>query len=113
MQYETVLRQRLMNTGEIALAFFSLCRENAQLFRLLHRNQLLPLLLYEFNRIFPRLHGKYHTASDPYQSVDSGYALAYHVGGFWNILLHWLDDGMQKSPEELARTLQAFLPEYI
>lgn len=61
----------------------------------------------------PRLHGKYHAQGDPYAPFDTAYAMAYHVGGFWNTLLLWLDDGMRRTPEELAGLLGHFLPEYI
>ena len=112
--YETSLRRSpAMNTHAIALAYFHVCQENGELLKLLHRHKLLPLLLDEFNRLFPLIHTKYHTGEDFYAPFDTGYALSYHVGGFWNVLARWLSDGMKQTPEELAAMFRHMLPEFI
>lgn len=112
--YETVLRSReRMDTQSIALAFFTVCRQNAELLGLLHRHGLLVLLLYELNRLFPKFHSKYHTGEDLYAPYGMEYALTYHVGGFWNVLERWLADGMNRTPEELAAMIGHMLPEVI
>lgn len=112
--YETLLSGgHPTGTGTIALSFFSICKENQELLLLLHRHQLLPLLLYELNRLFPHYHGKYHIGEDIYAPFDMGYALSYHVGGFWNVLVRWLDNGVDRTPEELAAMVAHMLPEFI
>lgn len=112
--YETLLRGGSpMDTGSIALSFFTICKENQELLMLLHKHQLLPLLLYELNRLFPHYHIKYHLGEDLYAPFDMEYALSYHVGGFWNVLVLWLDNSMDRTPEELAAMVAHMLPSQI
>ena len=106
-------RQEPLRTEEIALHFFRICEANKDLLLLLYANKLMPLLLYELNTIFPEHHNYYHGSAGIYGPYDEDYALAYHVGGFWNTLLRWIGDGMEKTPEELAKTVASFLPEQI
>lgn len=104
-------RQTPLQTKDIALRFFKLCEGDKELLVLLHTHKLLPLLLDELNEIFPEHHNRFH--GETYAPYDENYALAYHIGGFWNVLLQWLADGMKKTPEELAETLASFLPPLI
>lgn len=108
-----IRRQEPLRTKEIALYFFGLCAGDKELLGLLYTHKLLPLLLYELNTIFPEHHNRYHGDAEIYAPYDEDYALAYHVGGFWNVLLRWLGDGMEKTPEELAETVASFLPSQI
>ncbi len=110
---ETLRKSRAMNTYSIVLAFFTVCEQNGELLNLLHRHRLLPLLLYELNSLFAQMHNKYHIGEDIYASFDQEYALSYHVGGFWNVLVIWLSNGMTKKPEELATMIGHMLPEFI
>ena len=110
--FEGFLQQeKSLLTKDIALRFFTICENNKELLSLLYIHKLLPLLLYELNTIFPEHHNRYHAGI--YAPHDEGYALAYHAGGFWNVLFQWLADGMKKTPEELSATITSFLPESI
>lgn len=112
--FEPILQRREpLRTKDIALRFFSLCEGDKELLGLLYTHKLLPLLLYELNTIFPEHHNRYHGAAGIYAPYDETYVLAYHVGGFWNVLLRWISDGMKKTPEELAETIASFLPTLI
>ncbi len=112
--FEPLLHRREpLRTKDLALRFFTLCGREKELLRLLYEHKLLPLLLYELNALFPEYHNRYHGAAGIYAPHDEAYALAFHVGGFWNVLLRWLADGMEKPPEELADTVASFLPPLI
>lgn len=114
VEYEQILRHSpVMNTRSIALSFFLICRENRELLKLLARHKLMPLLLYELGGLFPQIHNKYHTGDDFYAPFETRYAMYYHVGGFWNVLVHWLEQDMDKTPEDLADMIGHMLPEYI
>ena len=80
--------------------------EHKELALLLYRNDLLALLMQEYNYLFHDMYlmrkGNYPLAK---QSEAMRYALSYSVGGLLNILWQWASDGMQKSPEEVADLL--------
>jgi hypothetical protein len=37
------------------------------------------------------------------------YALYFSSGGLWNVLLKWIEEGAQKSPEEMEHILREAL----
>lgn len=73
---------------------------------LLYRNDLISLLLHEYNKLFRELYlmrkGDYPLAK---QSEAMKYALSYSAGGLLNVLLQWTSEGMKKSPQELIDLL--------
>ena len=100
-----LLRESQENFGmrEIALMFFTVCEGQKEFLLLLHKQKLNYLVLNELERIFPEFHFRYHSAREremPY--FDSGYRLSYHVGGFWNVMNHWLEHGAELSVAELT-----------
>ncbi|MGL5434730.1 MAG: TetR/AcrR family transcriptional regulator [Lachnospiraceae bacterium] len=93
---------------DIAYAFFCVCEKYKDFFLLLHRQNLNHLFLTELNHIFPEMHLRYHSREEqqlPY--FRSAYRLAYHIGGFWNIMNEWLEHGARRSPEELTEIVLA------
>lgn len=88
---------------EIALTFFTVCSGQKEFLLLLHRQKLDYLMLDELKCIFPEFHFRYHKPEEkalPY--FDSSYRLSYHIGGFWNVMNHWLEQGAELSVEELT-----------
>ena len=88
---------------EIARTFFTVCEGQKEFLLLLHKQKLNYLILNELEHIFPEFHNRYHSAKEremPY--FDSGYRLSYHIGGFWNVMNHWLEHGAELSVEELT-----------
>lgn len=87
----------------ITATFFAVCQKHQTFLLLLHRQNLDYLLLAELKQIFPQMHFRYHTPEEaqmPY--FASSFRLAYHIGGFWNVVSEWLEEGAQQSPEELT-----------
>lgn len=83
--------------------YLELWYEHRELALLLYRNDLLSLLLQEYNHLFREVYlmrkGNYPLAK---QSEAMKYALSYSAGGLLNVLWQWASEGMQKSPEEVA-----------
>ncbi len=100
--------QKISGVRDIAHAFFCVCQKYRDFFLLLHRQNLNHLFLAELNQIFPDMHLRYHSPEEqqtPY--FNSSYRLAYHIGGFWNIMNEWLKQGAKNSPEELTDIVMA------
>ncbi len=70
---------------------------------ILHKQNLLHLILIDLNVIFPKYHRKYHEEMAPqWLTEDDNYILAYHIGGFWNLLTKWISEDCEKTPNEMA-----------
>jgi Transcriptional regulator len=86
--------------------YLELWYEHRELALLLYRNDLMSLLLQEYNHIF---HEVYLLRKVNYplakHSEAMKYALSYSAGGLLNVLWQWASEGMQKSPEEVANLL--------
>ena len=86
--------------------YLELWYEHRELALLLYRNDLLSLLLQEYNHLFREVYlmrkGNYPLAK---QSEAMKYALSYSAGGLLNVLWQWASEGMRKSPEEVVDLL--------
>ena len=89
-------------------AYFSLCRQYAHFFMLLKRNNLLFLVLQKFDEYLPAINDLF--LSNPVYRGKSKQELIYQAGGFWNITIHWINDGMEESPEEMAEVISSIMP---
>lgn len=85
----------------IALAFFSICEQQKDILQLLYSQKLLHLLLNDLNTIFRKYQYKF-ASPEELNNKNRLFILAYHIGGFWNLLIMWLEDGCQKSVAELS-----------
>ncbi|MVB12431.1 Bacterial regulatory proteins, tetR family [Caprobacter fermentans] len=90
--------------------YLELWNEHRELALLLYRNNLMSLLLQEYNQIFREVYlmrkGNYPLAKN---SEAMKYALSYSAGGLLNVLWQWASEGMRKSPEEVANLLMVAL----
>jgi len=113
-QYDkSLVRDYQLPTEEVARAFLTICQENREFCGLLRKHRLMPLFLDQLNDIFVEFHRKYHTESMSYQSKDEPYAIAFFVGGFWNIVNYWLSEEQGLPVDELVKLICSFLPPYI
>lgn len=118
--YVEALKKELpLSLPKITKTFFTLCQTRLDYLRLLQKNNLLPFLLDQFNVYLPQIYPLVKGAeqrengnpgnrqgkpeSNEYgDSVNLEYLLAYSVGGFWNMMVHWLSQGATQSPDDLA-----------
>ncbi|MDR0889442.1 MAG: TetR/AcrR family transcriptional regulator [Oscillospiraceae bacterium] len=94
----------IAHTSFIAKSFFDVCVKWKTMLLILHKQQLLHLLLDDLTVIFSKFHCKYHHLHTIFHEhgEDFDYVLAYYAGGFWNLLSKWLSDNCKKTPAEMA-----------
>ena len=97
-----------LSAYSVTEAYFSLCRQYAHFFMLLKRNNLLFLVLQKFDEYLPAINDLF--LSNPVYRGKSKQELIYQAGGFWNITIHWINDGMEESPEEMAVVISSIMP---
>jgi AcrR family transcriptional regulator len=91
----------------ITRVFFTFWQKHLDFLKILQSNNLLYLLLENLNEIIPGVYNIFKGNLKEYACEDDlKYALAFSVGGYWNVLVIWLQDGAIKSPNELAKIAQ-------
>ena len=92
------------------LFLLNLCRQHSGFFLLLKENQLLYLLLKEWTRYLPvlqgRTNGKIKNYSENISKEQLKYLLIFNVGGFFNLVLTWIEEGMVEEPEDMVQALK-------
>lgn len=78
--------------------YFRFWIQHKNFLRQIINNNLTNLLLYKFNDTLPAILAYFNEDTN----TGKGYNEAYNVGGFWNILLRWVQRDCLESPEELA-----------
>ncbi len=84
---------------------FEFCDKNRYLLELLHKNNLLYLLLLKLNVVIPDGNPFAQMIGD----LDPDYLIAFNIGAIWNIIFKWVDRGMTDSPDEIKATLEEYL----
>lgn len=89
---------------EVVRLYFAYWQQHKELLLLLRRNGMLYLLL---ERVMPQarreIRGAFGSDSPGgHEAEELEYASYFTAGGAWNLLVKWLDDGAEKTPEEMA-----------
>lgn len=117
---EELLREYLQGVEERGISdvegilnyYFSFWGDRKEYVVLLRRRQLLDLALdvqrKKFLEALPRSDLPWHGVA----GVDETLVDLLFVGGMWNILLHWLDRGMDPKASEVVRTFLEELSVY-
>lgn len=117
---EELLREYLQGVEERGISdvegifnyYFSFWGDRKEYVVLLRRRQLLDLALdvqrKKFLEVLPRSDLPWHGVA----GVDETLVDLLFVGGMWNILLHWLDRGMDPKASEVVRTFLEELSVY-
>ena len=85
----------------IATSFFGACYKHRTELLLLIKQNLSHLLLVEMEKVFVKYQSKFASAEE-LNHPNREYILAYHIGGFWNIMVKWLSSGQKQSVQEMA-----------
>jgi AcrR family transcriptional regulator len=92
---------------------FDFCDKNRELLQLLHKNNMLYLLLLKLNVVIPELNKSIDMSNNPFRdligSLDPDYLIAFNIGAIWNVIFKWVDRGMTDSPDYIKATLEEYL----
>ncbi|MBD5547029.1 MAG: TetR/AcrR family transcriptional regulator [Lachnospiraceae bacterium] len=93
---------------------FDLCEEYKEFLLILRDYGLLYLLLVKLNSIILTEHykiAKCHSASQRNlinQSL-SEYIVSFNIGGVWNVIVRWLENGMKDSADDIKASIVYYL----
>ena len=85
---------------------FTFCEKNKKLLKLLHKNNMLYLLLLKLNETTDK-------EKNPFAKLMTGlepdYLIAFNIGAVWNVIFKWVDRGMTDSPEKIRTNIEDYL----
>lgn len=110
LEYRSLISQQIdLSLPNIARVFFTVMKKHLDFLSLVNRHQLLPLFLARVDELLPPAFDVVNGESMPISKESIQYALAFSTGGFMRILVRWLNDSAQKSPEEMAVIVEDFI----
>lgn len=91
---------------------FRLCYEHEDFFSALSKSNMLGFMLQKWNTALPILHSLFIDRIKKFpQTKDAKaleYLLAFNVGGTFNMVLKWIDEGMIIPSDEMADIVEDF-----
>jgi len=92
---------------------FTFCEKNKKLLKLLHKNNMLYLLLLKLNEALPKISETTEKEKNPFAKLMTGlepdYLIAFNIGAVWNVIFKWVDRGMTDPPEKIKATIEEYL----
>lgn len=92
---------------------FEFCDRNRSLLELLHRNDLLYLVLLKLNAEIPRINALLDREINPFSrligDLAPDYLIAFNIGAVWNVIFKWVDRGMTDPPEYIKSVLEEYI----
>ena len=105
--------QALLDQPDPLKVVFEFCDKNRKLLKLLHKNEMLHVLLLRLNEIIPQVNENADLERNPFKKLigelEPDYLIAFNVGAIWNVIFKWVDRGM----EETLENIRSLLREYI
>lgn len=102
----------VLTTSTALRVLFKLCKENEKFLLSLKRSNMMGFMIEHWNRVLPELHAKMldKIKNFPQTSNDKAleYLLTFNVGGTFNIILKWINEGFTISPDSLADLVSEF-----
>ena len=92
---------------------FKFCEKNKDFLMLLHKNDLLYILLLKLNMMIPQLDMVTDRSDSVFVQITGNlkpdYLIAFNVGAIWNVIFKWVDLGMTDSAHEIEETITEYL----
>ncbi len=92
---------------------FRFCEKNKDFLMLLHKNDLLYLLLIKLNTMIPQLDIITDRSNSIFAKIIGDlrpdYLIAFNVGAIWNVIFKWVDLGMKDSANDIKDTISQYL----
>lgn len=101
--FELFKNQDDISLTSVADIFFSFWKAHKDFLLMLHKHNLIYIVLFKFNELLPTVYVKYKAHMLQTKDTKSiEYVAFYNAGGFWNLLIKWLEDDCAKTPGEMA-----------
>lgn len=104
------MKNRLTKTLDI---IFSFCLQNKGFLFLLRDNSLMHILLEKWNTLIPTIHGEIIGKDCDMLRIffrqELSYVIAFNIGAIWNLIIKWVENDMNDSPESIKETIIKYI----
>lgn len=98
-----LLEEPTLTIPTVLRIFFEKAEEEKTFLLCLKENNLLMFLLDSFNDLLPSIHSLIEPKfNGQFGSENVEYIFAFNTGGFWNILVKWINGDFPHSPDKMA-----------
>ena len=99
----SLLEEAALTIPIVLRVFFEMAEKNKSFLLCLKENNLLMFLLTSFNDLLPSIHSLIEPKfSGRFENENIEYIFAFNTGGFWNILVKWINGDFTHTPSEMA-----------
>ena len=106
-------RALLEKPEEPLTVIFEFCEKNRKLLSILHKNNMLYLLLLRLNEVIPVINDTTDMEKNPFKlligELEPDYLIAFNVGAIWNVIFKWVDRGMTEPLEDVKAVLGQYV----
>lgn len=105
--------QALLDQPDPLTVIFEFCDNNRKLLELLHKNDMMYMLLVRLNEIIPRLNETTDMERNPFKKLigdlEPDYLIAFNVGAIWNVIAKWVERGMEEPLDDVKNVLAQYI----
>lgn len=91
---------------------FKICKNHKSFFFGLKNSNMLGFMLQQWNLVLPKIHAEMLDRIHRFPKTSNDkvleYLLAFNVGGTFNMVIKWINEDMEMSPDELADIVEEF-----
>jgi len=92
---------------------FRFCDKNRKMLELLHKNDMMHILLRRLNEIIPHINESVDFDRNPFKqligSLEPDYLIAFNVGAIWNVICKWVERGMNEPFDKVKKVLEEYI----
>jgi Transcriptional regulator len=113
VEYESLIRQQTdLAMPNVTKVFFTVMQKHFDFLALINRHHLIPLFFSKLDELLPPAFDQIKGKKMPFPKESIQYTLTFSTGGFMHILIRWLNNREQKSPEEMAAVMNHLISIY-
>lgn len=110
LEYKSVIANETdLSLPNIARIFFTVMKKHLEFLSIVNRHGLLPLFLLKIEELLPPTFDEVKGKNMPFSKESIQYALTFSTGGFMHILIRWMNESEQRSPEEMEAMVKDFI----
>jgi len=103
----------LMKEPDPLSVIFAFCEKNRRLLSLLHKNNMMYLLLLRLNEVIPLINETTDMENNPFKlligELEPDYLIAFNIGAIWNVIFKWVERGMDEQLEDVKKVIGRYI----
>ncbi len=108
---DLIKESETFNKEVLTKSFFQFWKNHIEFIDLLQRDNMMYFLLSEMDTLLSILRSIIRPDIDESKiTAETNYYLSFFIGGYYNLLLKWIETGATSSPESMAKIITTLFP---